>query len=104
MSHLDEQAHCKYCGAAEDTAKLWKLKCSGGRHNFNHDRRIQSVGRNLSPTYVAGYDTLRQTKQQFDDASKKSMDLINAKHGKPTGIEVVRLVDSHLQVHNTVVR
>lgn len=26
--------NCIYCGAAEDTAKLWKVKCSKKRHKF----------------------------------------------------------------------
>jgi hypothetical protein len=26
--------HCVSCGAAHDTAVLWKLRCSGSRHNF----------------------------------------------------------------------
>jgi hypothetical protein len=26
--------HCIRCGAAQDTARLWKIKCSAGRHLF----------------------------------------------------------------------
>lgn len=33
-----EIKHCKNCGAAQDTAKLWKLKCTAPRHQFIYER------------------------------------------------------------------
>ena len=63
------------------------------------DRRIKSIGRNLSPTYQLGRIPTHNKVEEFNRRSRQALERINKKYGKPC-IKIERYVDSQLRVHD----
>ena len=70
---------------------------------FGNDRRIKAVGRVISPVYNPGAKKVQNTKAVFDEASRTSLEYINAKYCKTTNRKVVITVDSNLNTNTTVI-
>jgi hypothetical protein len=66
------------------------------------DRRIKSIGRKLSPVYRPGREANKSRFENYNELSKKSLQMINEKHKTKTIKTIHRIVSDNLQVINTV--